>query len=86
MPFVSDDPTWWPTISLYREFSYFQAASLIVVVYDWVLTFGQEFELIWRQRWSIMSVLYLSIRYLAIPYIILSMLAYPPSISVTDKG
>ncbi|OJA12585.1 hypothetical protein AZE42_04952 [Rhizopogon vesiculosus] len=35
MPFVSDDPTWWPAISFYREFSYFQAASLIVVVYDW---------------------------------------------------
>ncbi|OJA10117.1 hypothetical protein AZE42_11722 [Rhizopogon vesiculosus] len=42
MPFVSDDPTWWPTISLYRRLSYLQAASLIVVVYDWALTFGQE--------------------------------------------
>ncbi|KAG1773458.1 hypothetical protein EDD22DRAFT_857673, partial [Suillus occidentalis] len=38
------------------------------VVYDWVLTIGQEIELIWRQRWSLMSVLYLVIRYIGIPY------------------
>ncbi|OJA07868.1 hypothetical protein AZE42_08260 [Rhizopogon vesiculosus] len=35
MPFVSDDPALWPTINLVRVLSYFQAASLIVVVYDW---------------------------------------------------
>ncbi|OJA16826.1 hypothetical protein AZE42_09806 [Rhizopogon vesiculosus] len=42
MPIVSDDPIWWPTISLFRGLSYVQVASLIVVVYDWALTFGQE--------------------------------------------
>ncbi|KAG2107486.1 uncharacterized protein F5147DRAFT_774315 [Suillus discolor] len=30
------------------------------------LTFGQEVELIWRQRWSLMTVMYLGVRYLAI--------------------
>ncbi|OJA16823.1 hypothetical protein AZE42_09809 [Rhizopogon vesiculosus] len=35
MPFVSDDPIWWPTISLKRGLSYFPAASFIMVVYDW---------------------------------------------------
>ncbi|KAG1744096.1 uncharacterized protein EDB91DRAFT_1080901 [Suillus paluster] len=32
------------------------------------LTFGQEVELIWRQRWSLMTALYLSMRYLGIIY------------------
>ncbi|KAG1844772.1 hypothetical protein C8R48DRAFT_735259 [Suillus tomentosus] len=27
-----------------------------------VLTLGQEIELIWRQRWSLMTVLYLVVR------------------------
>ncbi|KAG2104643.1 uncharacterized protein F5147DRAFT_775465 [Suillus discolor] len=46
----------------------FAVVSGIVVVYDWVLTLGQEVELIWRQRWSLMTVLYLAIRYVGIPY------------------
>ncbi|KAG1830692.1 hypothetical protein DFJ58DRAFT_267579 [Suillus subalutaceus] len=28
-------------------------------MYDWALTFGQEVKLIWRQRWSLMTFLYL---------------------------
>ncbi|OAX30982.1 hypothetical protein K503DRAFT_788126, partial [Rhizopogon vinicolor AM-OR11-026] len=40
---------------------YFEAACLTAVVYDWALTFGQEFELVWRQRWSLMTFLYLSV-------------------------
>ncbi|OJA19481.1 hypothetical protein AZE42_11134 [Rhizopogon vesiculosus] len=35
MPIVSDDPIWWPMISLFHGLSYVQVASLIVVVYDW---------------------------------------------------
>ncbi|OJA14526.1 hypothetical protein AZE42_12916 [Rhizopogon vesiculosus] len=42
MTVVSNDPEWWPTISIFRGASYFQVAALIAVVYDWVLTFGQE--------------------------------------------
>ncbi|KAG2124379.1 hypothetical protein DEU56DRAFT_917067 [Suillus clintonianus] len=40
--------------------SYHVVASSVVVVYDWALTSGQEFELIWSQRWSFITVLYLS--------------------------
>ncbi|KIK34828.1 hypothetical protein CY34DRAFT_812636, partial [Suillus luteus UH-Slu-Lm8-n1] len=47
---------------------HFAVAAGVVVVYDWVLTIGQEIELIWRQRWSLMTVLYLVIRYIGIPY------------------
>ncbi|KAG2351168.1 hypothetical protein BDR07DRAFT_1432987 [Suillus spraguei] len=40
---------------------YFEVAGFIVVTYDWALTFGQEVELVWRQRWSLMTVLYLGV-------------------------
>ncbi|OAX34253.1 hypothetical protein K503DRAFT_460060 [Rhizopogon vinicolor AM-OR11-026] len=43
-------------------FSYCAVASSVAVVYDWVLTWGQEFELVWRQRCSLISVIYLSVR------------------------
>ncbi|KAG2073078.1 hypothetical protein BDR04DRAFT_367627 [Suillus decipiens] len=68
MAIVSNDPSWWPLINLNMRQSYWMVAAGVVVAYDWVLTLGQEIELIWRQRWSIMTVLYLAIRYIGIPY------------------
>ncbi|KAG2031242.1 hypothetical protein BDR03DRAFT_1095619 [Suillus americanus] len=59
MTVVSNDPSWWPIISSNIFFSYWIVVASVVVVYDWVLTLGQEIELIWRQRWSLMTVLYL---------------------------
>ncbi|KAG2134068.1 hypothetical protein DEU56DRAFT_809687 [Suillus clintonianus] len=64
--FVSNDPAYWPLLSSAQFAGYFEVASLAVVVYDWALTSAQEFELIWRQRWSFMTVLYISIRYIGI--------------------
>jgi hypothetical protein len=84
MTIVLNDPTWWPAISAYRVFSYFLVATFVIVTYDWALTFGQEVELVWRQRWSLMSVLYLSVRYLGIIFTALYMLDNTPTISVTD--
>ncbi|KAG2109080.1 hypothetical protein BD769DRAFT_1498156 [Suillus cothurnatus] len=49
--------------------SYWLVAAGVIVVYDWVITLGQEIELVWRQRWSLMTVLYLVIRYIGIPYL-----------------
>ncbi|KAG1798077.1 uncharacterized protein HD556DRAFT_217022 [Suillus plorans] len=85
MTYVSNDPSWWPTINLDYFFRLldgfvasgcldptlicsFAVAAGVVMVYDWVLTLGQEIELIWRQRWSLMTVLYLIIRYIGLPY------------------
>ncbi|KAG1798949.1 uncharacterized protein HD556DRAFT_1440010 [Suillus plorans] len=62
MTYVSNDPIWWPRMNLVMFFSYWGVAAGVVMVYDWVLTFGQEIELIWRQRWSLMTVLYLIVR------------------------
>ncbi|KAG2126647.1 hypothetical protein BD769DRAFT_1776014 [Suillus cothurnatus] len=71
---VLSDPSLWPTINQNRAVGYWSIAASIVVVYDWVLTLGQEIELIWKQRWSLMTVLYLVIRYIGILYPVMSIL------------
>ncbi|KAG2348178.1 hypothetical protein BDR05DRAFT_611192 [Suillus weaverae] len=47
MTVVSNDPGWWPLINWSIVYSYWIVAAGAVVVYDWVLTIGQEIELIW---------------------------------------
>ncbi|KAG1746987.1 hypothetical protein EDD22DRAFT_274318 [Suillus occidentalis] len=84
MTFVSNDPSWWPSINESIYISYWIVAAAVVVVYDWVLTTGQEIELIWRQRWSLMTVLYLVIRYIGIPYSVASILPNMMFVSLTD--
>lgn len=61
-------------------------ASFTAVVYDWVLTFGKEFELVWKRRCSLMSVLYVSVRWLGILYAGTIMLSGIPSLSLPDRG
>ncbi|KAG1798961.1 uncharacterized protein HD556DRAFT_1525440 [Suillus plorans] len=59
MTYVSNDSSWWPQMIFVIFFSYWTVAAGVLMVYDWVLTLGQEIELVWRQRWSLMTVLYL---------------------------
>lgn len=40
-------PSWLPLLDSIQVYSYFVAASSVVVAYDWALTFGQEVELVW---------------------------------------
>ncbi|KAG2042701.1 hypothetical protein BDR03DRAFT_571619 [Suillus americanus] len=84
MTLVSNSPSWWPFINSYRIYSYFAVAASVGMIYDWALTFGQEFELVWKQRWSLMTVLYLSARYLGISYAVITILFSVPTIPVTD--
>ncbi|KAG1810007.1 uncharacterized protein HD556DRAFT_1522416 [Suillus plorans] len=84
MTVVSNDPSWWPFINSYLFLSYWIVAAGLVVVYDWVLTLGEEIELIWTQRWSLMTVLYLVIRYVGIPYSVVNVLANMTIVSLTD--
>ncbi|KAG2128948.1 uncharacterized protein EDB93DRAFT_1183565 [Suillus bovinus] len=86
MTLVSNDPSLWPSINSYRIFSYFTVAASVGVIYDWALTFGQEVDLFWRRRRSLMAILYLSIRYIGIGYVILKTLTNIPTISLTDSG
>ncbi|KAG2360028.1 hypothetical protein BDR07DRAFT_173062 [Suillus spraguei] len=84
MATVSSDPNSWPEIKLFRFYSYFVVASSAAIIYDWALTFGQETELIWRKRWSLMTILYLSLRCAGIIFVVVTMLWSLPSVSLTD--
>ncbi|KAG1839451.1 hypothetical protein DFJ58DRAFT_106010 [Suillus subalutaceus] len=84
MTLVSNDPSWWSLINANLISSYFIVAASVGLMYDWALTFGQEVELIWRQRWSLMTFLYLSVHYVGIGFVVMSMLVDVPTISVTD--
>ncbi|KAG1862301.1 hypothetical protein F4604DRAFT_1683955 [Suillus subluteus] len=78
MVLVDDYFQWWMLpLSIRADlYSYFIAASSAAVVYDWALTFGQEFELILdgaidsgqSQRWTFVTVLYICVRYIGILY------------------
>ncbi|KAG2086589.1 uncharacterized protein F5147DRAFT_76126 [Suillus discolor] len=82
---ISDDPSWWPSIDDHNFYSYWRVAAGFVVVYDWALTLGQEIDLIWGQRWSLITVLFLVIRYIGMPYFVIDALAYIPIFSLTDE-
>ncbi|KAG2108893.1 uncharacterized protein F5147DRAFT_773227 [Suillus discolor] len=70
---VSNNPSWWPIIDSDLFYCYWAVAAGIMVIYDWVLTIGQEIELIW-------------ICYTGIPYSVVSLLAFMPLVSLTDAA
>lgn len=86
MTLVSDDPSWWSWVIAWHISSCFVVAASVAVTYDWALTFGQEVELVWRQRWSLMTFLYLSVRYLGILFAVLNILINVPTILLSDAG
>ncbi|KAG2107278.1 uncharacterized protein F5147DRAFT_837520 [Suillus discolor] len=65
---LDDNPGWWMLVNLNRDYTDYIAASSVVVAYDWALTFGQEVDLVWRQRWSSMTALFLGLRYIGVLY------------------
>ncbi|KAG1771959.1 hypothetical protein EV702DRAFT_1246800 [Suillus placidus] len=81
---MSQDPTLWRLIDWYRVLSYFVVASSTVVVHDWALTFGKEFELVWRRRWSLMTILYIGVRYIGLLSSVIIMLSSVPGVAMTD--
>ncbi|KAG2353223.1 hypothetical protein BDR07DRAFT_1383374 [Suillus spraguei] len=86
MTVVLNEPTSWPVINSNRVYSYFAVAAFVGLLYDWALTFRQEVELIWRQHWSLMTILYLSVRYLGILFASLIVLNGVLTILLTDTG
>ncbi|KAG2355077.1 hypothetical protein BDR07DRAFT_1427355 [Suillus spraguei] len=84
MTLVSDDPSWWSWVIAWHISSCFVVAASVAVTYDWALTFGQEVELVWRQRWSLMTFLYLSVRYLGILFAVLNILINVTTILLSD--
>ncbi|KAG1765990.1 hypothetical protein EV702DRAFT_1151124 [Suillus placidus] len=86
MTTISNDPSSWPQIKMFRFYSYFVVASFTAIIYDWALTFGQEIELVWRKHWSLMTILYLSLRCAGIIFLVVTMLWTLPSVSLTDTS
>jgi preprotein translocase subunit SecG len=86
MTLVSNDPIWWPLINVNLFRSYFIVAASVGLMYNWALTFEKEVELIWRQRWSLMTFLYLTVRYAGIGYAVINILINVPTISMTGTG
>ncbi|KAG2047220.1 hypothetical protein BDR06DRAFT_117613 [Suillus hirtellus] len=84
MIIVPNNPALWPTINAHRTYSYFIVAAFVGMTYDWALAFGQEVELIWRQRWSLMTVLYLGVRYLGILFAAMNVWGNVPTILLSD--
>ncbi|KAG2114870.1 hypothetical protein BD769DRAFT_1095612 [Suillus cothurnatus] len=84
MTVVINDPSLWPIINWNIIYSYWTVTAGVVVAYDWILTLEQEIELIWRQRWSLMTVLYLAIRYIGIPHSVANALPNIPFVSLLD--
>ncbi|KAK0430490.1 hypothetical protein EV421DRAFT_281735 [Armillaria borealis] len=50
---------------------YLTSAGLVVLLYDHLLTFSAEVELIWAAHWSVPKVLFLLLRYLVPPSVII---------------
>ncbi|KAG2057116.1 hypothetical protein BDR06DRAFT_1005544 [Suillus hirtellus] len=72
MTLVSNDSAWWPFMLSTQMTSYVVAAFSFGLMYDWALTFGREVELVWRQHWSFMTVLYLGVRCAGISHAIIN--------------
>lgn len=86
MTFISMDPSGWPDNDTYQVASYVLVASSTAILYDCALTFGQEVNLIWGRRWSLMKFLYIIVRYVGILYSINNLLPSVPGLSMTDVG
>ncbi|KAG1733378.1 uncharacterized protein EDB91DRAFT_1348835 [Suillus paluster] len=85
MPFVSNNPHWLGQIGEAQIYGYFIVASSVVVMYDYVLGVGEEFELIWGKRWSFMTFLYALVRYTGILYAVANILFNTPTIYMPDS-
>lgn len=86
MTVILNDPSWLLLFTWSLFSSYLSVAADVIVVYDWVLTLAQEIELIWRQRWSPITVLYLVIRYIGVLYSVITIMLCMSLISLTDAG
>jgi hypothetical protein len=47
----------------FLTYQYLIAASVVVLLYDYILSFNDEFRYIWKARWNTGKWLYLAIRY-----------------------
>ncbi|KAF7759880.1 hypothetical protein Agabi119p4_11575 [Agaricus bisporus var. burnettii] len=61
-------------ISKIRHINSTELAGTTLIVFDWILTFSSEVELIWKVKWNAIKVLYLITRYFPLAFIPLDLL------------
>ncbi|KAF8836656.1 hypothetical protein BDN67DRAFT_281418 [Paxillus ammoniavirescens] len=61
-----------------------QVAGAAALFYDYLLGFGSEVDLIWTQKWNLVTLLYAVVRYLSFPLLINSAL-YMGSVNWTGQ-
>ncbi|KAF9448453.1 hypothetical protein P691DRAFT_775410, partial [Macrolepiota fuliginosa MF-IS2] len=54
-----------------RMYQYVDGIALAIYVYDYLLTFADEVELVWASRWTVMKIAFLLDRYLFVPNLII---------------
>lgn len=47
-----------------------ELSASVLFIYDYIITFDQELEVVWRRKTTWSSVLYLLNRYCVIPYLV----------------
>ncbi|KAF8836654.1 hypothetical protein BDN67DRAFT_973878, partial [Paxillus ammoniavirescens] len=58
------------TVLILQQIEITQVASAVALFYDYLLGFGSEVDLIWTQKWSLVTLLYAVVRYLSFPLLI----------------
>ncbi|KAF8887425.1 hypothetical protein CPB85DRAFT_1335370 [Mucidula mucida] len=53
-----------PALEHMKIVTYFEVASIALLIYEHLLTFDQEIALIWPSKWNVTKILYLLTRYL----------------------
>ncbi|KAJ8594581.1 hypothetical protein M405DRAFT_475871 [Rhizopogon salebrosus TDB-379] len=76
MTVTSNSPSFWPLIEANYLWFKFSVAATAIIFYDYGLVFRREVELIWRERWSLTTVLYLITRYLGLAIVVIQMCAF----------
>ncbi|OCH94390.1 hypothetical protein OBBRIDRAFT_142287 [Obba rivulosa] len=56
------------------------AASIAWLVYDIILTLPQEFELVWRSKFTVHKALYVVTRYFGLACLIVTLIGMPPAL------
>ncbi|CAA7267486.1 unnamed protein product [Cyclocybe aegerita] len=68
-----------------RMVSYFNVASSAILIYDWFLTIPLEVATIWRSKWSLTKVLFITTRYIAYLQLVDIVYYYPRSPTGTEQ-
>ena len=56
------------SIPLYSTFADCQFLYIALVFYEYIITLGEEIEIVWKKRWNAATILFIINRYLMVVY------------------